>query len=87
MTRLTRSKFLRVISLRCVSVLLVWIVLFAILEAGFQVAKAIHIRSIASRTTEQSWIVYDEDLVYVLAACPLLDRKAISFVCLCWETL
>ena len=64
---LARSKLppkLRVMLLGCVTSLLAVGALFAVIEAGFQIAQAVHNRSMASRISGQSWIVYDEDLVY-----------------------
>jgi len=54
----------RVVILRLASVFLALGLLFAIVEAAFQISKAIHVRSMAARAAEQSWIVYDQDLVY-----------------------
>ena len=79
LTPITRSKVMRLMLLSCVSTLLAGIILFAILETGFQVAKAVHARSAAPRTTEQSWIVYDEDLVYRPRELPSVGPKSDTF--------
>ena len=75
----TRSKVLKLVLLSCASTLLAGIVIFAIVEAGFQIAKAVRVRSVAPRTTEQSWIVYDEDLVYRPRELPSVGSKGDDF--------
>jgi len=60
LTRVT----LRKLFLGLVSIFMAFAILFAILETGFRIAKAIRERSSAPQMVEQSWIVYDEDLIY-----------------------
>lgn len=73
------SQIVRTLSLGCASTVFAFAVLFVLLEAGFQIAKAIHTRSVAQRISQPSWIVYDPDIMYRPVVVPLPKPKEKGF--------
>jgi lysophospholipase L1-like esterase len=69
----------RTLVLGFTSAFVVFAILFAIVEAGFHIAKAIHMRTVARRMSQPSWIVYDPDLIYRPAQLPVPAPKNGAF--------
>jgi lysophospholipase L1-like esterase len=75
----SRPQRLRLVASACVFTILILVILFAATEAGFQIAKAAHVRRAASENPATAWIVYDEDIFYRPRDLPLPGHKATTF--------
>src|ERR1700674_5713990 len=73
------SQTARTLFLGCASTLFAFAILFVLVEAGFQTAKAIHTRSVDRRMSQPNWIVYDADLMYRPIKVPLPKPKEKGF--------
>jgi lysophospholipase L1-like esterase len=77
--QLKPSQTVRTVFLGCISTLFAFAMLFAMAEAGFHVAKAAHMRSVARRMSQPNWIVYDPDLIYRPVQLPVPRPKNGAF--------